>query len=408
MNQTIAYFITDHGFGHAARSCCLIQNLLQQYKDLHIVIVTAVPSWFFNERIDTHYGERVSFIKEKVDVGIVEHVGNDLEILINVNETVKTMNEFWGEQNLTKKISSLCNMLESKKVTGIVFDITPLAPLVAKQLGIPSIAITNFAWCWMLETIIPLVDGLEFKQELERVLEFMVKSYNLSTHFIKLPYCAANMKGFEKVPSTDLGAWLGVKATHTKEEVFATIPSLRKGEKHMLLSFGGHAFLSVILEKLVHWNIPKHWNVVIMVPEKMTHLVQGQLPTNLITIMEEDLGPEKVTYLDLMAAMDCVVCKTGYGIVSESINNAVPVLYTDRASFREHELLARALEENIACDKVCMKDEVLTGSSSLFEKADKVVNIFKRHNQSFDGGAIASSMIFSLFRGDTPVPYSMT
>ncbi len=391
MTNTIAYFITDHGFGHAARSCVLIQDLLRHHSDLNITIVTAVPHSFFAERIDSEFTDRVSYIVEKVDVGILEHVDQDMEININVRETVTTMASFWSENNLEIKVTKLASLLPS--ISCIVFDITPLAPLVAKRLSVPSIAITNFAWCWMLETIIPTIADEQDKQTLIQVYHTMIKLYNMSSHLIKLPYCAPNMKGFEHVPSTDLQAWLGVKATLTPEQVFNSTPQLVQGKKHMLLSFGGHAFVSVILDRIAKWTVPVDWNVVIIVPSKMEGIMQGQpLPSNLTLIHEKEL---QVSYLDLLSVMDCVVGKTGYGLVSESINNRVPILYTDRASFREHLLLSQALVDNIACGEIGMK-EVLTGSVDLFDKANTLLINDKCNKQLFDGGVRASELIFSL------------
>jgi UDP:flavonoid glycosyltransferase YjiC (YdhE family) len=309
---------------------------------------------------------------------------------VDMDKTVAALRDFWEQEKLQQKINTISEQLKKWNIIGIVFDITPLAPLVAKLLHVPAIAISNFAWDWTLETIIPKTENKEHRKVLQDCYERIRDSYSTSSHFIKLAYCAPNVKGFENVPSTELGAWLGVKATLTRDQVFERVSQLRKGEKHALLSFGGHAFTSVILERAMTWNIPSSWNVVIIAN------TNAPLPNNLIALHPDHLP---VSYLDLMAAMDCVICKTGYGIVSEAINNSVPLLFTDRASFREHELLVQALMDNISCEQVCMKEEVLTGSASLFEKAEKVAsNRNKKHDQKFDGGERAARVIMSLLQ----------
>lgn len=57
--QRIAYFISDHGLGHAARSCAIINALLQMNPNLQVKIVSEVPSWFFKERL---LSERITVI----------------------------------------------------------------------------------------------------------------------------------------------------------------------------------------------------------------------------------------------------------------------------------------------------------------------------------------------------------
>ena len=46
-------------------------------------------------------------------------------------------------------------------------------------------------------------------------------------------------------------------------------------------------------------------------------------------------------YEDLVAAVDVVVTKPGYGIIAECIAAGTPMLYTSRGDFREYDLLVR-------------------------------------------------------------------
>ncbi len=50
----------------------------------------------------------------------------------------------------------------------------------------------------------------------------------------------------------------------------------------------------------------------------------------IVTLRNVDLPPLHVRYVDLLAAMDACVLKTGYGIVSEVIVNRVVAIYSDR------------------------------------------------------------------------------
>ena len=54
-------------------------------------------------------------------------------------------------------------------------------------------------------------------------------------------------------------------------------------------------------------------------------------------------------YEDLVRAVDVVVTKPGYGIISECIANDTALLYTSRGDFREYQVLVDAMPEYLRC-----------------------------------------------------------
>ncbi len=54
-------------------------------------------------------------------------------------------------------------------------------------------------------------------------------------------------------------------------------------------------------------------------------------------------------YEDLVAAVDVVMSKPGYGIVSECIACDTPLLYTSRGVFREYDLFVREMPRYLRC-----------------------------------------------------------
>ena len=57
-----------------------------------------------------------------------------------------------------------------------------------------------------------------------------------------------------------------------------------------------------------------------------------------------DLRRCGVEYSDLVNAVDAVITKPGYGIVSECAVNHTRMLYTDRGSFREYDAIMRDMD----------------------------------------------------------------
>jgi len=54
-------------------------------------------------------------------------------------------------------------------------------------------------------------------------------------------------------------------------------------------------------------------------------------------------------YEDLVRAVDVVVTKPGYGIISECIANDTAILYTSRGDFREYQVLVDAMPNYLRC-----------------------------------------------------------
>ncbi len=54
-------------------------------------------------------------------------------------------------------------------------------------------------------------------------------------------------------------------------------------------------------------------------------------------------------YEDVVAAVDVVVTKPGYGIISECLANDTALLYTDRGHFIEYDVLVREMPRYVRC-----------------------------------------------------------
>jgi hypothetical protein len=54
-----------------------------------------------------------------------------------------------------------------------------------------------------------------------------------------------------------------------------------------------------------------------------------------------------LSYADLVATVDGVVTKPGYGIVADCLSHGTPMIYTDRGPFPEYEILVRTMTEHL-------------------------------------------------------------
>jgi len=61
-------------------------------------------------------------------------------------------------------------------------------------------------------------------------------------------------------------------------------------------------------------------------------------------------------YEDLVRAVDVVVTKPGYGIISECLANETALLYTSRGDFREYPVLVNAMPQFLRCAYIDHRD----------------------------------------------------
>jgi len=77
-------------------------------------------------------------------------------------------------------------------------------------------------------------------------------------------------------------------------------------------------------------------------------------------IAEEPLYAHGLTYVDLVAAVDVVVTKPGYGIIADCVANHTAMLYTSRGRFVEYDVMVREMPRFLRCEYIDL-DAFLAG-----------------------------------------------
>jgi hypothetical protein len=103
-----------------------------------------------------------------------------------------------------------------------------------------------------------------------------------------------------------------------------------------LLSFGGYGLGSLDVGRLDCFDT---WSIATTdrsAPDAAHH-------QHVVVLSEESFRGTGFRYEDLVAAVDVVVTKPGYGIIAECIATGTAMLYTSRGEFREYDLLVSQL-----------------------------------------------------------------
>ncbi len=360
------FFISGHGFGHASREVEIINALGRQAPGLRIIIRSAVSPDLLARTVQPPYELRPG----ACDTGIVQStsVAHDDE------QTVREAIAFYSA--FEARIDGETRALAGDDVRIIVGDVPPLAFEVAAQLGVPSVAVANFTWDWIYETHPGIADAAPW------LIERLRAAYRKATTALALPFAA----GLEVFPHIRPIPLVARHATHSRGRTRARFGVPAEG-RAALLSFGGYGMPGLDLSSL---HCPG-WTLV--VTDRVT-AAGGEVPGFVRAIDEREFIGSEFRYEDLVAAVDVVVTKPGYGIIAECIANRTAMLYTSRGVFREYDHLVREMPRFLRC-RFISQDDLFAGRWAAPLEA-LIAQPPPPDAMAADGAAIAASAVRAL------------
>ena len=135
--KSIGVFITSHWFGHATRTCAVL-NEISKVKPTSFVIFSTLPHWFFSQNLNYENFELVCI---KTDVGLVQNspFAHDLE------ETCLNLKSFSHSMTPTS-IRHLSYPRKEIRPDNLWYF--PLRARDSFQVGHTFSLIENFTWGW--------------------------------------------------------------------------------------------------------------------------------------------------------------------------------------------------------------------------------------------------------------------
>ena len=295
ITKKICFYISDHGYGHAARDIAIIRRL-QNNLDLNIFIKTLMP---------------INFVRQSLPWTKLIECLNDEGVILQKNfpkvDEKETLNLFekWI-QNWEDYIEKEKQFCKENNIDLIISDIAPQPFLVAKEIGIPSIAISNFTW----HSVFSHIYG---DNQITRTLKDAYKSATLAC---LLPF-REPMKVFRKrFPVSLVSRNINV----TKSE-FRKSLGIKENEKLIYVGLG-KSMDEKILSNLTRIDRP---DTRLLLPSG------AKLPSKKNIKIPRDYT-ETQNYL---GACDLIVSKAGYSTVSEAVRAKIPVFIFERENFHE-------------------------------------------------------------------------
>jgi len=322
----IAGYVSGHGFGDASRDIEVLNELGRQRPDIAVTIRTPAPRWIF----DLTLTRPVDWRPRESDTGVVQ-----LDSLrLDAAKTIRRAEAFHA--SFDEEVESEAAWLREEAITLVVGDIPPLPFAAAARTAIPSVALGNFTWDWIYEgyrehlspaaALVPTIREAYSRAALALRLP-MWGGFDMFTHVEDLPFIARHARR---------------KPADVRKQL-----QLPDDQPLVLVSFGGYGLSQIDLtrlSKLVGYTIVMTADVTANRRADDPHAVDRMLLPGIIEQVDERaLYSSGLRYEDLVAAVDIVVTKPGYGIVAECIANDTAILYTSRGHFVEYDVLVREM-----------------------------------------------------------------
>ncbi|MCD4673542.1 MAG: hypothetical protein K8R77_12835 [Anaerolineaceae bacterium] len=313
MNQSTAYFISPHGFGHAARSAAVMSALRERIPDICFEIYTLIPEWFFSEALSANY----NYHTLRTDVGLIQ----DSPLSENALATLQALDQFLPLP--LNHIEHIAQDLANRNCLCAICDISPLGILAGKRAGIPVALIENFTWDWIYENYQQANPG--FSKHIKYLRE-IYQSPDL--HILAQPYCQPNANANLKARP------ISRSPKKTRQAVREAL-NLKEGEQMILITMGGIPESFHTIDYLQQFS-----NITFVIPGGSSRFEHRK---NLILL------PHHSTFYhpDLIAACDAAVGKAGYSTIAELYNAGLPFGYFARPSFRESAFLTAFIDTNM-------------------------------------------------------------
>lgn len=299
----IAYYVSDYGYGHAARSIAVIRQLLADSPvPLHLVINCGKALGFLYESLQLFQGNhQLEFRTMCSDTGYVlqpDSIAADIEGL---------RKQYRQDMSLfAERVEQEGEFLLRIGAQLVISDISPIPIVAAARAGIESLGISNFTWYTAYQ------DMLE-PQELNELRA----AYAQMDHFIGLAGCAEP-------------AWGCKDRIHTgffcRQPDAAEVRRIRHrlardGRRIVFFALG----MSIEVEELQALPI---WD-----SENVSFIVSSNMMVEREHIYR--IPPDYSESQNYVAAADLVITKPGWGTIGEAVVLNKPLLLLNRSRFYE-------------------------------------------------------------------------
>jgi hypothetical protein len=308
---TIVFYVSGHGFGHASRSIEIINALVDRRPDLRVIIRSSVARWL----VERTARPGVILSTAEVDTGVIQLDSLHLDAPGSIARAEAFMSTF------ERRVDEEVGFLRQHGAVMTISDLPPLGIAAGRAAGLPAMATGNFTWDWIYEHY---AGGQALADRIGEI-------YRGATNAMRMPMWG----GFATFPAIHDLPFVARRSARDPLDVRKAF-GLPLDQRLVLTSFGGYGLEALDESALRHLH---GYHV----------LTPG-------TFNDQLLYERGFRYEDLVRAVDVVVTKPGYGIISECVANQTALLYTSRGDFREYQVLVDAMPAFLRCGFIGHED----------------------------------------------------
>lgn len=296
--------ISSHGLGHAAQVVPVLNELGRIVPDLHAVLRTQVPAWFFEDRLAIHWTRSPA----QQDIGCIQHGPLTIDVAATWNAHAR-FHAGWEQ-----KIHDETLAMRAAEPALVLSDISYLAIEAGGRSLVPTIGLCNLSWDRILE---PLADPA--RNDHHEIVSHIRRAYARAELMLR-PAPGVPLNAFPKV--SDIGP-IADPASNAAPELRRTLAAA-PSERIVLIGFGGIALDTLPFEHLERMG-------------SYRFIVSGPVPDRYTRIHTAPALP--FSFRALLASADLIVTKPGYSTVVEAVALGKPVVYVRRYNFADEQAL---------------------------------------------------------------------
>lgn len=290
--------ISAHGLGHLAQTAPVLNALRRLAPEMRLTVRSALP----RERLAARIAAEFEHVAEARDFGFVMHNAVDIDLAASA----RRYREFHADW--PQRVAAEADWLVRQRVDAVLGNIAYLPLAAAAEAGIPAAGLCSLNWA---ELFVHYFGDEPWAADIHAQI---LAAYNSATGFLRVTP-GLPMTGIQRrqtiAPIADIG--------RRDRQMISQILNLEESERWLLLAMGGMEF-RLPLEDWprtpgVNWLVPDEWRVVR--PDVRRFDIPG------------------LKFTDLLASVDAVITKPGYGTFVESACGGIPILYLERDDWPE-------------------------------------------------------------------------
>ncbi len=308
MNRPLIWYVTPHGYGHATRSCTVIQAFAERHPDIPVTLCSAHPETFLRNRLPPEVRVR----PVALDLGLVMQDS----IRIDFEASLRRLHEM--ETRRPALVQSESAFLKSSRAGLVAADIPPAAFEAAADAGVRSVGLGNFTWGWVYRHY--ATSDARWTAAAESARRGCARADRLLRYPAHEP-----MSDFRRILDTPVPAATG----RNRRDEMAAHYKIDPAARWVLMSFQSLHLPPAALQRMskardLHWITvrPLEW--------------PGQPG---FTAVDRSHFP----FADVLASSDVVLTKPGHGILCECLAARRPMVCVERTDWPENAVLMESV-----------------------------------------------------------------